>query len=127
MTMDEESPKHLERLRDQAEIKAALLRLQPTPTSTEARFERAPKNTLYWPPIEALAARFLAAGRTEEIREPREFYGRPCWLLATRVVDTPNAPYTIAVAAADGAPVEALVALLQDVGHDYWHGSSFFK
>ena len=125
--MDVESPKHLERLRDQPEIKAALLRFQPTPTATEVRFERAAKNTLYWPPIERLAERFLAMGRGEEVRETRDFYGRPCWLLAVTLAQSADAPYTIAVAAADGTPVDALVALLQDVSHDYWHGSSFFK
>ena len=125
--MDVESPKHLERLRDQPEIKAALLRFQPAPTATEVRFERAAKNTLYWPPIEELAARFLAMGRGEEIRETQDFYGRPCWLLAVTLARSPDAPYTIAVAAADGVPVDALVALLQDVSHDYWHGSYFFK
>ena len=125
--MDVESPKHLERLRDQPEFKAALLRLQPTPTATEARFERAAKNTLYWPPIEKLSARFLANGRSEEIRETRSFYGRPCWLLAIALAEAPDAPYSIAVAAADGASVDVLVALLQDVSADYWHGSYFFK
>ena len=125
--MDVESPKHLQRLRDQPEFKAALLRSQPAPTATEARFERAAKNTLYWPPIEKLSARFLATGRSEEIRETHHFYGRPCWLLAIVLGQPPDASYTIAVAAADGAPLDVLVALLQDVTHDYWHGSYFFK
>src|SRR5688572_11852081 len=125
--MDVESPKHLERLRDQPELKAALLRFQPTPTATEARFERAAKNTLYWPPIEKLSARFLETGRSEDIREARLFYGRPCWLLAITLAQSPDAPYTIAVAAADGAPLDVLVALLRAVSDDYWYGSYFFK
>ena len=43
--MDAESPKHLERLRDQPEIKAALLQRRAVTAATEARFERAAKNT----------------------------------------------------------------------------------
>jgi hypothetical protein len=125
--MDVQSPEHLERLRDQPEIKAALLRLRPTPTSSEARFERARKNTLYWPPIEALSAHLLSTGRAQEIRENCEIYGRPCLLLATSLVQSPNAPYAIALAAADGAPVETLLAILRSVSHDYWYGSYFFK
>jgi hypothetical protein len=31
------------------------------------------------------------------------------------------------VTAAGGAPVDDLLALLREVSHDYWHGSSFFK
>ena len=68
-----------------------------------------------------------ATGHTEELRERHHFYGRPCWLLATTLRQSPGDPYAIAVAAADGAPVDALVALLQDVSDDYWFGSSFFK
>ena len=79
------------------------------------------------PPIEALATRFLAAGRVDEVREPVALYGRPCWLLATRLADAAEAPYAIAVTAAGGAPVDDLLALLREVSHDYWHGSSFFK
>ncbi len=45
--MDVRSPEHLERLRDQPEIKAALLRFRPEADAFEARFERASKNTLY--------------------------------------------------------------------------------
>ena len=46
--MDAESPKHLERVRDQPEIKAALLQrraVTAATAATEARFERAAKNT----------------------------------------------------------------------------------
>ncbi len=125
--MDVESPDHLERLRDQPEIKAALLRFGPGPASAEARFERAARNTLYWPAVEQLSARFLAAAGSEEVTESREFYGRPCWLLATRLAASAESPYAIAVAAADGAPLAALVALLRRVGNDYWRGSDFFK
>ncbi len=126
-SMDVRSPEHLERLRDQPEIKAALFRFQLTPTASEARFERARKNTLYWPPIDALSARFLATGRAQEIREDHQLYGRPCLLLATSLASSPHAPYVIALAAADGAPVETLLALLRRVSGDYWHGSYFFK
>ena len=82
---------------------------------------------MYWPPIEKLSARFLATGRSEEIREARLLYGRPCWLLAITLAQSPDAPYTIAVAAADGTSLDVLVALLHDVSDDYWYGSYFFK
>jgi hypothetical protein len=125
--MDVESSKHLERLRDQPEVKVALLRLRLDSIDDEARFERASKNTLYWPAVNNLAKRFLSIGRAEEVREAHEFYGRPCWLLATALAPSADAPFAIAVAAADGAPVQALVELLQGVSRDYWFGSSFFK
>ncbi len=125
--MDVESAKHLERFRDQPEIKAVLLRRQAVPAATEAHFERSPRNTLYWPPIQALAARFLSAGRPECIRESCTLYGRPCWLLASPLDPMLNGPYAIAVASAEGAPVDTLLALLQSVSHDFWHGSSFWK
>ncbi|MEO8634489.1 MAG: hypothetical protein ABI587_04330 [Gemmatimonadales bacterium] len=125
--MDVESPKHLERLRDQPEIKAVLLREDAAPTATEARFDRAPKNTLYWSPIEALAARILGAGRPEEVCDPIHLYGRQCWLLATALSLSPRAPYAIAVASAEGAPVETLLRLLRSVSEDYWQGSTFWK
>ena len=95
--------------------------------ATEARFERASKNTLYWPALNDLANHFLSVGHAQEVREEREFYGRPGFLLATSLAPSALAPYAIAVAAADGISVEALVALLQSVSHDYWFGSSFFK
>lgn len=125
--MDVESPKHLERFRDQREIKAVLLRLQPSDPTTEIRFERSARNSDYWPFIESLAARFVAAGRAEEIRQSLEVYGRACWLIETAFGQVEKAPYAIAITAADGVAVDVLVALLQDVSHDYWHGSSFFK
>lgn len=125
--MDVESPKHLERFRDQREIKAVLLRSEPADPSTEVRFERSARNSHYWPFIESLSSRFLAAGRSEEIRQPLEVYGRACWLIATALGSPDKAPYAIAITAADGVAVEVLIALLQDVSHDYWHGSSFFK
>lgn len=125
--MDVESPLHLERLRDQPEIKAVLLRAGLTPGDTEARFERAPKNTRYWNAIASLSARFLADGRSEEVREPHEVYGRACWLLATTMGRPETGPYAIAMTAADGAPLEDLRMLLLDVSRDYWHGSSFWK
>jgi hypothetical protein len=125
--MDIESPKHLDRLRDQPEVKVALLRLRPDSIEPEARFERASKNTLYWPAVNDLANHFLSVGRAEEVREEREFYGRPCLLLATILAPSADAPYAIAIVAADGTSDQALVALLQSVSHDYWFGSSFFK
>jgi len=125
--MDVQSPEHLERLRDQIAFKAALLRRHPDPAVGEARFERSPKNTHYWPPIEQLAAHFAASGLVQETLEEHTLYGRPCWLLATSLAPSPNSPYAIAVAAADSAPPDALLSLLRDVTHDYWYGSSFFK
>ena len=125
--MDVQSPEHLERLRDQPEIKAALLRKQLAPEATEVRFERAAKNTLYWPPIDELAARFLSAGCTQPIEERLRIYGQPYLLLATALSPAPHAPYVIAVVAFGGAPVETLRALLQAVTRDYWYGSYFFK
>ena len=125
--MDIKSPEHLERLRDQPEVKVALLRLRPDSVEPEARFERAAKNRLYWPAVNDLANHFLVVGYAEEVQEAREFYGRPCWLLATVLAPSANAPFAVAVAAADGTDVQALVALLRSVSHDYWFGSSFFK
>lgn len=125
--MDIESPDHLERLRNQSEIKAALLRPWIAHDAREARFERAAKNRLYWPPIENLSRRFLDAGRAEELCEGCQIYGQPCWLLACVLAPSPKAAYVIALASADGAPVDLLQALLRDVCRDYWHGSYFFK
>ena len=125
--MDVESPKHLERFRDQHEIKAVLLRLEPTDASSEVRFERSARNSDYWPFIETLAARFLASGRSTEIRESVEVYGRLCWLIATTLSPSGKAPCVIAITAADGASADVLGALLRDVSDNYWFGSSFFK
>ena len=125
--MDIESPDHLERLRNQSEIKAALLRPWIAHDAKEARFERAAKNRLYWPPIANLSRRFLDAGRAEEVCEGLQLYGRPCWLLACVLAPSPDAVYVIALVGADGAPVDLLQALLRDVCRDYWHGSYFFK
>jgi len=127
ISVDVESPKHLERLRDQPEIKAALLCEQASPTAPEVRFERSPKNTLYWPPIESLAAGFLGVGRPAPVCEPIQLYGRPCWLLATALSPARESPYAIAVASAEGAPVATLLALLRRVSDDYWNGSHFWK
>lgn len=124
---DDESPEHLERLRDRPEIKAALLVLHPVHPSTPAWFERSPKNALYRAAIEGIAARWKAAGRVEEASEPIELYGRPCRLLTTLLAPSQEAPFAFAVASADGAPIEPLVTLLRSVSHDYWYGSTFFK
>lgn len=124
--MDIQSPHHLDRLRDQPELKIALLRSGARP-GQEARFERHSKNAMYLPPVERLVSRFLTSGRVEDVREDCEIYGRPCWLVCTLLAPSPHAPYAIAVAAADGAPFEALVELLQRVSRDYWYGSYFFK
>ena len=125
--MDTESAEHLERLRQRPEIKAALLVRGPQPGASRARFERAAKNTLYWPAIDDLASRFGAAGRAEQVLQEQLFYGRPCWLLATTLAASAEAPFTIAVVAADGSSAEDLVALLESVSRDYWFGSYFFK
>jgi hypothetical protein len=125
--VDIESPQHLERLRDQPEIKAALLRSWMALDAREVRFERAAKNRLYWPPIENLSRRFLDAGCAERVCDGQQIYGRPCWLLANVLAPSPNAAYVIALASADGAPLDVLQALLREVCHDYWHGSYFFK
>lgn len=125
--MDIESPDHLERLRNQSEIKAALLRPWIAHDAKEARFERAAKNRLYWPPIENLSRRFLDAGRTEQVCEGCQIYCQPCWLRAIALAPSPKAAYVIALAGAEGASVDALLDLLRSVCHDYWHGSDFFK
>lgn len=124
--MDVQSPSHLERLRDQPEVKVALLRF-PGSGGNEVRFERSPKNTLYRDAIQPLADRFAAAGAVTGLREDALIYGRPCWLLAASLGPSSQSPAFIAVVAADGAPPEDLLALLQSVSHDYWYGSSFFK
>ena len=125
--MDIESPDHLARLRHQSEIKAALLRPWIAHDAKEARFERAAKNRLYWPPIKNLSRRFLDAGRAEQVCEGCQIYGQPCWLLACVLAPSPNAAYVIALASADGLSADALLELLRSVCHDYWHGSDFFK
>ena len=124
--MDVESPEHLERLRSQPEVKAAVLRLGSDSTD-EVRFERSSKNSLYWPPIEGLLDRFASTGYVFPLQEACVVYGRPCWLLATRLASSARAPFAVAVVAADGAPVEVLLELLQRVSGDYWFGSYFFK
>ena len=124
--MDVESSEHLERLRSQPEVKAALLRLGGD-SADEARFERASRNSHYWSAIQGLVDRFAATGRVLPLQEECVVYGRPCWLLATSLSSSPQAPYAIAVVAADGTPVEALLELLHSVSHDYWFGSTFFK
>ena len=123
--MDVESPKHLERLRDQPEIKAALLRERPVVDASECRFERSARNNAYWPPIEDFAAGVLASARVDEACRPVTIYSRSCWLLATAL--NPVGPYAIAVTAADGASLEELVAVLRKVTDHYWNGSYFFK
>jgi hypothetical protein len=125
--MDIQSPKHLERFRDQPEIKAVLLRSFLSATANEARFERAAKNSLYWPPIDNLESRILLNNHIVEVQEAHQIYGRPCWLLGTSLTSSPNAPFLIAIVAADGTPVTALLTLLNEVSHDYWYGSTFFK
>lgn len=125
--MDIESPVHLDRLRNQPEIKAAILRRGAAPTAAEARFDRAVKNTLYWPALEAISARFIAAGRAEDTCETLFVYGQPCRLLAATLGPSADAPYILAIVGAEGAPVDTLFALLQSVCRDYWFGSYFFK
>ncbi len=125
--MDVESPEHLERLRELPQIKFALLRLRAG-SPPEIRFERSARNTAYGPPVEALAADFIAARQPRELCTHIEVYGRPCWLIATLLVPRTDSPYAIAIAAADdGADLETLVGRLRQVCHDYWYGSTFFK
>ena len=125
--MDIQDSKHLERFRDQEEVKAVFMKFQSNQDSSEVRFERASKNKLYWPPIEEVMARFLNTGHTTEICESHIIYGKPYWLLATATNPTFEYPITIAIVASDGAPIEKLQALLKSVSYDYWYGSYFFK
>lgn len=125
--MDVGSPKHLERLRGEPAVKAALFRLDPDPAFGEARFERSSKNAAYWPPISQLAERFFAAGSVVPLTEGIRVYGRPCWLLAVPIAASPTSPFVIALASAEGPPSEALATFLREVCHDFWYGSSFFK
>lgn len=125
--MDVASPEHLERFRRQRAFKAVLLLRGPQPGAAQARFERASKNTLYWPVIDGLASRFFANGRAEDVLQNHVVYGRACWLLATTLSPSTESPFAIAVAAADDTGAESLVAVLQSVSRDYWFGSYFFK
>ena len=124
--MDVESPKHLERLRDQPEVKAALLRFGAG-SAADVRFERAARNSLYWSPIQELVDGLDATAPVRELQQACVVYGRPCWLLATALSSSAQAPLTLAVVAADGAAVDVLIELLRSVSHDYWFGSYFFK
>ena len=123
--MDVESPRHLEHLRAQPEIKAALLRERPAAGASECRFERSAKNREYWPPIEALAAAIGTGGRIDEACTSLTVDGQPSWLLVTAL--DPQGPHAIAVVSADNAVREELAAVLRKVTHDYWYGSAFFK
>ena len=51
-------------------------------------------------PLNALGAEELNPG-AERVCESHALYGKPCWLLASKLADSPNAPYIMAVAAAD--------------------------
>ena len=124
--MDVESPEHLERLRSQPEVKAALLRAGAD-SDAEVRFERAPRNSLYWSAVQNLLEGCASTGPFPELRQECVVYGRPCWLLVTSLEPSPRAPCTIAVVAADGAPMDVLLELLRSVSRDYWFGSYFFK
>jgi len=125
--VDVESPHHLERLRGQPEVKAALLRLHASPEAPEARFERAPRNEAYWPPLLTLDRQVVGAGMPRYLQEDLTCYGRPCWILCVPLAESSGSPYAVAVTAADGAAAEVLADLLRDVTHDYWYGSYFFK
>lgn len=125
--MDVESPEHLERLRDLPQIKVALLRIW-VETPPAVRFERSARNTDYWPPVEALAADFIATQQPRETCTDIDVYGRPCWLISTLLAPKASSPYAIAITAADdGADLDTLVGRLRQVCHDYWYGSHFFK
>lgn len=125
--MDAESPIHLERLRDRPEYKVAMLRLRIAAGRDEVRFDRAPRNTSYWPPLLALLERLQQAGAPAEMREPIEVYGRPCVLISTTLAPSATSPCALAVVATDGEPVEELADRLRDVCNDYWNGSYFWK
>ena len=125
--MDAESPIHLERLRACPEYKVAMLRMGLAASKDQVRFDRAPGNTSYWPPLLALLDRLQQAGAPAEVREPIEIYERPCLLIATSLTPSPIAPCALAVVAADGEHVEVLAERLRDVCHDYWYGSYFWK
>ncbi len=124
--MDVESAEHLERLRDQPAIKAAILRLH-IGDAREISFERATKNVEYKTAVDALAARVIATGDLSGVAESTIVYGNPCWLLAIPLASSPNTPYVVAIAGADRVPIDELVLLLENVCRDYWYGSTFFK
>lgn len=125
--MDMESPTHLERLRDLAQIKVALLRLCAKPPSREVRFERSARNTLYWPPVETLAAQLVKAEAASDLCLSVTLYGRPCWLICAALAAGRDSPYTIAIVSSEGVEREAVVEHLRKVTRDYWYGSTFFK
>lgn len=125
--MDVESPHHLERLRDLKSIKVALLLLGASSQNQQARFEHSSRNPDYWPAVEALRAQIVAAGAPVETCTPITVYGRPCWLICTLNAPRADSPFSIAVAAAESEKLEAIVARLRSVCHDYWYGLYFFK
>ena len=125
--MDVESPKHLEKLRDYPEIKAAFFNYRVASPEMVAEFERAQKNELYWPPIRALARRFAESGAPAEKRDDIEVYDRPCWLISTLLAPRPDSPYAIAVTDASGAGADELIAALRKASDHYWNGSYFWK
>ena len=69
----------------------------------------------------------MTTGTVNDLVETHTFYGRPCWLLTVSLKPGSMAPFGIAVAAADGAPLEQLQELLRKVTRYYWFGSYFFK
>jgi hypothetical protein len=125
--VDVESPKHLEKLRDYPEIKAAFFTYQVARPEMVAEFERAPKNTMYWPPIRKLARRFVESGAPAEIRDDIEVYGQRCWLISTLLAERPDSAYAIAVTDATGAGADELIAVLRKASDHYWNGSYFWK
>jgi hypothetical protein len=125
--MDIESLTHLERLRDLRQIKVALLCLCAKAPAREVRFERSARNTLYWEPVDALAAQVVAAQAASDRCTPVTLYGQPCRLVCAALAAVPDSPYAIAVVSAEGEELETVVAHLRNVTRDYWYGSSFFK
>jgi hypothetical protein len=125
--VDVESPKHLEKLRDHPEIKAAFLSFQVAMPEMTAEFERAPKNTMYWPPIRELVRRFAESGAPSEMRDEIEVYGQRCWLISTLFAERPDSPYAVAVTDATGAGADELIAALRRALDQYWNGSYFWK
>jgi hypothetical protein len=104
--------KHLERLDDLKEIKAALFRFGPAANDDEFHFRRSARSEELWSPVTALSARFVSQGRSEAVQEMVEAYGQRFRLLATTNGRPEAAPYIIAIASAAGASSQTLLHAL---------------
>ena len=116
--MEEEIEAHLAKLGDHRAIKAALLRFGPTPDDDEYHFWRSARSEELWAHVTALSARFVAQGRSEVVQDTVEAYGQRFLLLATANGRPEAAPYIVAIASADGADAEALLAAMRDAAYD---------